>query len=223
MYALSLFLPTIIKGLGYSSALAQLMTIPVYALASMTCIIVGYFSDRWGQRSLFTLICYVFVFVGFLIAVAPKKFIPGLTYAGTFIAAAGIYPGKPLALPGPNHHNQWLISNVFCYVAIPGLLALSNNNYAPATKRAVGVALQIGLGTLAGAAASNFYRRKDAPRYRMGHGLVLGFVGLGLLSSTTYYLLCRRANAMRKRQNVSLSPEEIYKLGDKAPTFQYKL
>jgi MFS family permease len=223
VYALSLFLPTIIKGLGYSSALAQLMTIPVYALASMTCIIVGYFSDRLGQRSLFTLICYGFVFVGYLFAVAPKKFIPSLTYTGTFIAAAGIYPGKARGPPGPKHHNHFPISDAFCYVAIPGLLALSSNNYAPATKRAVGVALQIGLGTLAGAAASNFYRKNDAPRYRMGHSLVLGFVGLGLLSSTAYYLLCRRANAMRKRQSVSLSPEEVCKLGDKAPSFQYKL
>lgn len=55
---------------------------------------VGYFSDRLAQRSLFSLGCYVAVFVGFLIAVAPADFIPGLTYAGTFIAASGIYPGK---------------------------------------------------------------------------------------------------------------------------------
>lgn len=93
MYALSLFLPTIIKGLGYSSAIAQLLTIPVYAAASIACIAVGYFSDRMGQRSLFTLVCYGAVFVGFLIAVAPSRFIPGLTYAGCFIAASGSYPG----------------------------------------------------------------------------------------------------------------------------------
>ncbi|KAJ5266833.1 hypothetical protein N7478_009641 [Penicillium angulare] len=147
VYALSLFLPTIIKGLGYSSTNAQLLTIPVYFTASVCCVVVGYFSDRFGQRSLFSLGCYMAVFVGFLIAVAPSKFIPGLTYAGTFIAAS----------------------------AIPGLLALSSNNYAPATKRAVGMAIQIGFGTLGGAAASNFYRAQDAPRYRLGHGLVLGF------------------------------------------------
>jgi hypothetical protein len=34
--------------------------------------------------------------VGYLIAVAPAKFIPGLTYAGCFIAACGIYPGEQL-------------------------------------------------------------------------------------------------------------------------------
>ncbi|KAJ6073218.1 hypothetical protein N7467_011303 [Penicillium canescens] len=113
VYALSLFLPTIIKGLGYSAALAQLLTIPVYAAATISCILVGFYSDRTGQRSFFTFACYTAVFVGFLIAVAPARFIPGLTYAGCFIAACGMYP------------------------AIPGLLTLSSNNWAPDAKRAL--------------------------------------------------------------------------------------
>ncbi|OQE69716.1 hypothetical protein PENNAL_c0129G06796 [Penicillium nalgiovense] len=201
VYALSLFLPTIIKGLGYSSAIAQLLTIPVYAAASIACIAVGYFSDRMGQRSLFTLVCYGAVFVGFLIAVAPSRFIPGLTYAGCFIAASGSYP------------------------AIPGLLALSSNNYAPATKRAVGMAIQIGLGSLGGAAASNFYKKTDAPRYRLGHSLVLAFVALGFLTVVLYYFLCRRINAKRDRGEATASqnPDGIFEMGDKAPTFRYNL
>ncbi|KAL4894758.1 major facilitator superfamily domain-containing protein [Aspergillus ambiguus] len=199
VYALSLFLPTIIKGLGYSSANAQLLTIPVYAAASISCVVVGYFSDRTSQRSLFILASYMAVFVGYLIAVCPSRFIPGLTYAGCFIAASGIYP------------------------AIPGLLALSSNNYAPATKRAVGMAIQIGFGSLGGAAASNFYRDTDAPRYRLGHSLVLGFVSLGLLTVTLYYFLCRGVNAKRDREGDARNPSEVFDLGDKAPTFQYKL
>ncbi|KAI2735163.1 hypothetical protein DTO013E5_9504 [Penicillium roqueforti] len=195
VYALSLFLPTIIKGLGYSSAIAQLLTIPVYAAASIACIAVGYFSDRMGQRSLFTLVCYGAVFVGFLIAVAPSRFIPGLTYAGCFIAASGSYP------------------------------ALSSNNYAPATKRAVGMAIQIGLGSLGGAAASNFYKKTDAPRYRLGHSLVLAFVALGFLTVVLYYFLCRRINAKRDRGEATASqnPDGIFEMGDKAPTFRYNL
>ncbi|GES66619.1 MFS general substrate transporter [Aspergillus terreus] len=199
VYAVSLFLPTIIKGLGYTSAIAQLLTIPVYATASISCIVVGYFSDRLAQRSLFTLASYTAVFIGFLIAVCPTSFIPGLTYAGCFIAASGIYP------------------------AIPGLLALSSNNYAPATKRAVGMAIQIGFGTLGGAAASNFYRSTDAPRYRLGHSLVLGFVSLGLLTVTIYYFLCRRINAKRDRQSGLDDARESFELGDRAPTFRYNL
>ncbi|RJE24210.1 transporter [Aspergillus sclerotialis] len=199
VYALSLFLPTIIKGLGYSSAIAQLLTIPVYAAASISCIAVGYFSDRLAQRCIFTLGCYLTVFIGFLIAVAPSSFIPGLTYAGCFIAACGIYPG------------------------IPGILALASNNFAPATKRAVGMAIQMGLGTLGGAAASNFYRDEDSPRYRLGHGLVLGFAALGLLVLTIYYFACRKINAKRDRESSRDHAEGMFDLGDKSPAFRYNL
>lgn len=85
------------------------------------------------------------------------------------------------------------------------------------------MALQIGLGSLAGVAASNFYRKTDAPRYRLGHGLVLGFVSLGLITTALYYFLCRRINAKRDLETIEADPEEVYELGDKAPTFRYKL
>lgn len=94
MYALSLFLPAIIKGLGYSAAIAQLLTIPIYAAATVSCILVGYLADKTGQRSLCTVLCYGAIVVGYIIAVAPPTFMPGLTYAGCFIAACGIYPGS---------------------------------------------------------------------------------------------------------------------------------
>lgn len=96
VYALSLFLPAIIKNLGYSAAIAQLLTIPVYAAATISCVLVGYFSDKTGQRSFFALACYLAVVVGYIIAVAPPPFLPGLTYAGCFIAACGIYPGESI-------------------------------------------------------------------------------------------------------------------------------
>lgn len=40
LYTLSLFLPTIIKQLGYTAAQAQLMTIPPYAVATVLTVIV---------------------------------------------------------------------------------------------------------------------------------------------------------------------------------------
>ncbi|KAF4967994.1 hypothetical protein FSARC_4555 [Fusarium sarcochroum] len=202
VYALSLFLPQIINGLGYTAQIAQLLTIPVYAAATITTVVMGYFADKTGGRSIYILVCYVVVFIGFLMAVAPSAFIPGLTYAGCFIAACGIYP------------------------SLPGLLALASNNYAPNTKRAVGMAIQIGFGTMGGAAASNFYRKSDAPRYRLGHGLVLAFVSLGLIMVTIYYVICRRVNKRRDSQGPEaqiLTQEDLATKGDKALGFRYKL
>jgi hypothetical protein len=109
---------------------------------------------------------------------------------------------------------------------IPGLLALSSNNYAPQAKRAMGMAIQIGFGSMGGAAASNFYFKTDAPRYRLGHSLALTFVGLGLITVTVYYLLCRRINSRRERDghgDRTYTAEELVDLGDKSPDFRYKL
>ena len=43
------------------------------------------------------------------------------------------------------------------------------------------------------------YRASDAPWYRLGHGLVLLYIGIGIVSSITYYVFLRRENAARDR------------------------
>ena len=43
------------------------------------------------------------------------------------------------------------------------------------------------------------YRASDAPWYRLGHGIVLLYIGIGLISSTAYYVFLRRENAARDR------------------------
>jgi sugar phosphate permease len=45
LYSFSLFLPTIVKTLGYSNEKAQLMSVPPYIVACFTCITAGYLSD----------------------------------------------------------------------------------------------------------------------------------------------------------------------------------
>ena len=70
--AISAFLPTIIKSFGFSkprsplvlevidfvcpvlaNALAQLLTVPPYAVAVVIMVGFSYYSDKWQQRGLF--------------------------------------------------------------------------------------------------------------------------------------------------------------------------
>jgi MFS family permease len=60
LYAFSLFIPTIIKGLGYSSTHAQLLTVPPYAVAAVVTITIGFIADRTRQRGLCN-ICIAFL------------------------------------------------------------------------------------------------------------------------------------------------------------------
>ncbi|OKL62570.1 hypothetical protein UA08_02139 [Talaromyces atroroseus] len=92
IYAISLFLPTIIKNLGFTSTNAQLMTIPIYACAAFMAIAVAWYSDRHLSRSPILFVFYGVIIAGYIITMAgAAASIPGLTYAGVFIVTCGSY------------------------------------------------------------------------------------------------------------------------------------
>ena len=102
LYGISFFLPTIIRGLGYSRAEAQLLTVPIYITASALAIGMAWWSDRHVKRSPFILACLGIMAVGFIMCLLTGT--PGVVYAGVFIAAAALYP----AFPG---NITWLSNN----------------------------------------------------------------------------------------------------------------
>jgi len=202
LYGISLFLPSIIRGLGYTSSTAQLLTVPIYITASVLAVVVAWYSDRVGKRYPFILVCLCIMAVGFIMCVASAT--PGVIYAGVFIAACALYP------------------------AFPGNITWLSNNLAGSTKRATGQAIQIAVGNLAGAMASNFYRTEDSPRYILGHALELGFIGAGIISLLVLVFNYKRINKQRERQMADgahngYTPEELGELGDRAITYRYFL
>lgn len=63
LYSFSLFLPTIVKTLGYSNTTAQLMTVPPYVVACIFCIGGGFLADRQGQRGIYMIFFNIVAFV----------------------------------------------------------------------------------------------------------------------------------------------------------------
>lgn len=200
LYGISLFLPTIVRSLGYTSSTAQLMTVPIYVTAAILAILAAFWSDRVRLRSPFLIGGLAMAGLGFILCISSAD--PHVVYAGVFIAACGIYP----AVPG---HIVWLACN-----------------QAGSYKRSTAIAMQVSGGNLAGAMAANFYRAKDSPGYTLGHGLALGFVGAGILALVSQVWCYKTANAKRARMLRDgalerLTAEELARLGDKAPTFRY--
>lgn len=124
LYGISLFLPTIIKELGYASTTAQLLTVPIYAAASIITIVVAFVADKKRIRSPFVFVGLIFQLVGFVMCLSTDS--AGVTYAGIFIAACALYHCQPSNV-------TWL-----------------SNNLAGSYKRAVGMGIQISVGNLAG-------------------------------------------------------------------------
>ncbi|RFU73199.1 hypothetical protein TARUN_9055 [Trichoderma arundinaceum] len=176
LYGISLFLPTIIKNLGYTSNKAQLMTVPIYITAAILAVVVAYVSDRVGKRSPF--IITLFPMPVKLTTLPLSRCIsssnPKVVYGGVFITACAIYP------------------------AFPGVISWLANNLAGSYKRSAGMAIQIGIGNLGGAMAANFYRQKDGPRYILGHALELGFISAGIIAALILVLAYMQINKRRE-------------------------
>ena len=55
IYSFALFLPTIIKNMGYTANNAQLISVPPYVCACFFTIVASYVADRYRKRGVFLL------------------------------------------------------------------------------------------------------------------------------------------------------------------------
>ncbi|KAH7883131.1 MFS general substrate transporter [Phlebopus sp. FC_14] len=206
LYGITLFLPTIIASFGYSTPISQLLTVPPYVVATTTLLIFAHYSDKLKMRSPFIFAGLVMLAIGFSINISRAP--DGVKYFGTFFCVTG------------------------SYAAFPGVVSWLGNNLSGQYKRGVGMALHIGIGNLSGAISSNIYRSQDSPRFLLGHGLELMFVGIGFISVPIVVLLYKRINhvrdeaervALERGEKIHYSKQEIRELGDRAPDFRYTL
>jgi sugar phosphate permease len=203
LYAFSLFLPTIINQLGYTSTTANLLSVPPYAAAAIVTVLIGYIADRTRQRGLCNILIAIPGIVGFAMLLGSGK--ASIQYAGTFLGAIGIYP------------------------CIANTISWASNNVEGVYKRGVTLGFVIGWGNLNGVVASNIYRQADKPRFMPGHGVVLGYLVLWLFggSIVTRFLLAwenkKRVRGDRDHWAEGKSEHEVEMLGDKRPDFIYTL
>lgn len=53
LYSISVFMPTIVQGLGHKNEVAQLMTVPPYFVACIFTVLGGWAADKHRQRGLY--------------------------------------------------------------------------------------------------------------------------------------------------------------------------
>ena len=94
IYSFALFLPTIIKAMGYTANNAQLMSVPPYVFACIFTIGASYFADRVRRRGVFLLGFQLIAILGFALLAGSGK--PHIQYTGTVFAAIG--ESSPISL-----------------------------------------------------------------------------------------------------------------------------
>ncbi|TFK55686.1 MFS general substrate transporter [Heliocybe sulcata] len=206
-YSFSLFLPTIVTGLGYEGASAQLHTVPPYVPAVVLTIFVAFLSDKFRWRGPFILICLPVAMIGYIIAIAAKT--NEARYVAVFLIAAGIYPSAPC------------------------ILSILPNNCGGHYKRATVTALQLAIANTGGFIATFAYTSDEAPKYIRGHSIALAFTIFAwlLIASNVCYCLYenrarrrgQRDDSLRMYQELVESGKTKAPIGDRHPQFLFTL
>ena len=171
-YALAYFLPIILKGMGYSTGMAQIMSSLPYIPAVVVGLTLAWWADKTHLRAPFIALGAVLVIVGLSMTAYSTRH--AIRYFGVFIALAG------------SQNN------------IPAVLAYQANNIRMNSKRSVSSALQIGFGAIGGVFASTVFREKDAPNYRNGLWATIGTQLLTLLFLACMTAYFKKKNRQHK-------------------------
>ncbi|KAF2261853.1 MFS nicotinic acid transporter-like protein Tna1 [Lojkania enalia] len=206
LYTLSLFLPTIIKDMGYTSAQSQLLSIPPYALATIFTVFWAIISEKYGRRAPFIITTSSIAIIGYIILLANKNPTgrPGVSYVGTVFAAIGIYPSVALVLSWPA------------------------NNVSGQTKRATANAMQISIGNCGAVLGTQLYRPNTSPRYILGHFFALGYLVANIIFVSLLWWILSKENR-RKVEYLVQNPatkgfhdsDEDLAEGDRHPRWKF--
>lgn len=172
IYSYSLFLPTIIKGMGYDAVTAQLFTVPPNFLAFLAVLLTSFISDKIKMRGPMIFGLFAFAAIGYIMQLASDS--NAVRYAGTYFIAVGAFPCSPLIL-------AWL-----------------SNNLAPHYTKATGVGFQVAIGNCGAFVATFTYLSDDAPNYTTGHSINLGAIALTLIGVAANMLYIRWENTARQ-------------------------
>lgn len=197
--------PTIIQALGFTSAEAQLLTVPPYAVAFILTLTVAVLSERTRLRAPFIMGSSAFAIIGYIILLSQND--AWVSYVGTIFAAGGIYPAVAIMLSWPA------------------------NNVSGQTKRCIANAMQISIGNCGAIIGTQLYRSYTAPRFFLGHSFALGYLVTNIAVTGILWQVLRRENVQKEQQREQqgittlegdLGDVEGEFLGDKDPRWIFQ-
>ncbi|KAL1854815.1 hypothetical protein Daus18300_011331 [Diaporthe australafricana] len=206
-YALKFTMPQIILNMGFTSTQAQVLTAPPYICGAISAVVSSLLADRFTWRLPFI--------------VAPQVVLV-VAYSALF-KLSGDIRGNVAACYFCVH-----LSTIGTYPIVPGANTWTLNNLAGPTKRAVGIALMIAMGSVGGIIGSLIFQEREKPSYPTGWGNCLAFVLAGIAAALTLEASYHFINKKRARQSDEdirerYTEDVLEKIGDRSPLFRYSL
>ncbi|KID83368.1 Major facilitator superfamily domain, general substrate transporter [Metarhizium guizhouense ARSEF 977] len=148
--SLPVFLPTILKDMGFSGLAAQGLSAPPYFASFLVTIGTTYIADRTQQRGLTVIGMALLGGAGYVMLAAAST--TAVRYAGVYLAAAGVFPTIANILP-------WVV-----------------NNQGSDERRGAGVVVLNLIGQCGPLLGTRVYPQNERPNYAKGHGICAAFM-----------------------------------------------
>lgn len=202
-FGLSVFGPSIVKTLGYSTTITQLLTVPPYGCAFVVTIFAALASDRWKARGLTGMVTFLFGIVGAAMMYKARGFTA--RYTGICFLFTGAYASAPCGL-------SWL-----------------PNNSAGYARRATAIGMMAMCTSIGGIISTWIYPAADAPYYAFGAKFDLAMVCIAEGLIVCQLLLLRHLNKVKEERPGTIlkglegmtMEEQFQILGDRHPSYKY--
>ncbi|KAH9230332.1 hypothetical protein K456DRAFT_1752058 [Colletotrichum gloeosporioides 23] len=196
--ALSNFLPTIVRDMGYSSVTAQGLTAPPYLAAFVCCVAAAWASDRYGMRGFIVSGGSVMATAGYLILVLIRDESKiAARYTGVFLASCGIFPAMCINI-------TWLL-----------------NNQGGDSKKGAGLAILATLGQCSSFMSTDLL---DNPFYTKGTAIGCGLAGITGIAAIGLHFALEYENHKRDLEFGPVDENtviDVTEVGDKHHSFRY--
>ncbi|KXS13462.1 MFS general substrate transporter [Gonapodya prolifera JEL478] len=167
LYSVSYFNPTIIKNLGYTSYIAQLMTVPPYVAAFVWTIGLSISSDRRRERAFHIIASFLVGIVGFGMQLGLDAN-TGAKYFGVFLATMGPFG------------------------TIPIMMAFRTKTMrGSATSAAISTAAMVSTGSIGSLVSPFLYPNWAGPQYVFGTIINLVLYGIGIVCLLVLHFVYR--------------------------------
>ncbi|KAG6867823.1 hypothetical protein C0993_010653 [Termitomyces sp. T159_Od127] len=199
VYGLAYFTPSIVSGLGYINANAQLFSVPPFAVAFVVTVITSYISDRYGCRGYVTIFSGVLATVGFAMFLGVKNV--HVKYGSLFLSITG------------------------AYCAAPALSTWSANNATPYTRRATAIAIGFIMTNSGGILATWLLGSLSPPPLYTKATITLLIFSVLMIVFTAFNIVFLTMQNRKKAQIRATTSREQEKpgLGDRSAWFVYTL
>ncbi|KZT53031.1 MFS general substrate transporter [Calocera cornea HHB12733] len=211
------FLPTIIAGMGYSNATAQLLTVPPYAVGAVVLLCTVFLSDKYQNRGIPVATATAIGGTGYLILCVIDPAQLHVRYFCTFLICIGTYTTIPLTV-------CWFPFNMGEFFPVFQCLKNIHQTSGSESKRSCGIPIFQSLGQCGSILGSYIFPAAEGPRYIKGFALTcalfyLASISAAVLSSYFHFENKRRDRVYGKVDR--LAEVDTSELADWSPNFRY--